>query len=91
MFGAKFLYQGIQWRIQDGDSVHFWKDKWMHNGPLIENNALNVSIVDTQLKVKDFLINDNWNLRMLHDAVDQDNVAIFIKTPASMHSVEMTK
>lgn len=84
VFGAKLLHQGIQWRIGDGDSVHFWKDKWLSSGPLIDK-ARNVSLIDTQLKVRDFLINDDWNLRMLHDIVDNETVANIVKTPAAVY------
>ncbi|KAL5785608.1 hypothetical protein ACOSQ2_008000 [Xanthoceras sorbifolium] len=65
-FGAKLLSSGINWRIGNGNSVHFWTDVWASDCGSLANHAA-VALNDTLLseKVKDYVVEAGWNLRKL--------------------------
>ncbi|KAL5733231.1 hypothetical protein ACOSQ2_032923 [Xanthoceras sorbifolium] len=65
-FGAKLLSSGINWRIGNGNSVHFWTDVWASDCGSLTNHAA-VALNDTLLseKVKDYVVEAGWNLRKL--------------------------
>ncbi|KAL5742374.1 hypothetical protein ACOSP7_029106 [Xanthoceras sorbifolium] len=65
-FGAKLLSSGINWRIGNGNSVHFWTDVWASDCGSLANHAA-VVLNDTLLseKVKDYVVEAGWNLRKL--------------------------
>ncbi|KAL5840970.1 hypothetical protein ACOSQ4_013578 [Xanthoceras sorbifolium] len=65
-FGAKLLSSGINWRIGNGNSVHFWTDVWASYCGTLANHAA-VALNDTLLsdKVKDYVVEAGWNLRKL--------------------------
>ncbi|KAL5846682.1 hypothetical protein ACOSQ3_010206 [Xanthoceras sorbifolium] len=66
IFGAKLLSSGINWRIGNGNSVHFWTDVWASDCGSLANHAA-VALNDTLLseKVKDYVVEAGWNLRKL--------------------------
>ncbi|KAL5856671.1 hypothetical protein ACOSQ3_004129 [Xanthoceras sorbifolium] len=65
-FVAKFLSCGINWRVGNGNLVHFWTDVWVSDcGPLANHASvvLNYSLLSE--KVKDYVVEASWNLQKL--------------------------
>ncbi|KAL5733002.1 hypothetical protein ACOSQ2_032694 [Xanthoceras sorbifolium] len=63
---TKLLSSGINWRIGNGNSVHFWTDVWASDCGSLANHAA-VALNDTLLseKVNDYVVEAGWNLRKL--------------------------
>ncbi|KAL5858720.1 hypothetical protein ACOSQ4_000016 [Xanthoceras sorbifolium] len=65
-FSAKLLSLSINWRVGNGNYVHFWTDVWASDcGPLA--NHASVVLNDSLLseKVKDYVVEAGWNLQKL--------------------------
>ncbi|KAH7568757.1 hypothetical protein JRO89_XS06G0045300 [Xanthoceras sorbifolium] len=64
-FGTKLLSSGINWRIGNSNSVHFWIDVWASDCGSLVNHA-SVVLNDTLLseKVKDYVWNFIWKLKL---------------------------
>ncbi|CAN1844818.1 Putative ribonuclease H protein At1g65750 [Linum perenne] len=61
---------GLQWAIRDGKRTRFWLDKWVDNGDVLVDHALNVTRIDPNLLVSDCCNPDGtWNLNFLHSAL----------------------
>ena len=63
-YGASLLRNGLTWRIGNGASALFWKDRWSGAG-ILKEYALDSSLVDNDLVVQDFWSNNDWDKVLL--------------------------
>ncbi|KAI0498937.1 hypothetical protein KFK09_019835 [Dendrobium nobile] len=70
----------IQWGVGEGE-ISFWQDNWM--GVSSIDRYLNTHTI-SNVKVKEFFINDNWNIALLRDALPNEIVDLIIKIPVQM-------
>lgn len=64
LYGAQLLRSGMCWRVRNGNLIKFWNDNWTGLGAL-SAFALNPDAIDTDILVKDFWSNDDWNFQLL--------------------------
>lgn len=81
-FGASLLRQGLIWRIGNGASVFFWTDHWSDCG-LLADKALDPSMVDNELLVQDFWIDNDWDITLLYACLPPEVVEKILCTPTS--------
>ncbi|KAI0519460.1 hypothetical protein KFK09_006908 [Dendrobium nobile] len=70
----------IQWGVGEGE-ISFWQDNWI--GVSSIDRYLNTHTI-SNVKVKEFFINDNWNIALLRDALPNEIVDLIIKIPVQM-------
>lgn len=71
------------WRIGDGASTHFWTDKWSSVG-ILSDHALDTSLIDNDLLVQDFWVNNEWDKVLLYACLPPDIVEQITCIPISM-------
>ncbi|CAN1131278.1 Putative ribonuclease H protein At1g65750 [Linum perenne] len=48
-----YVEDGLQWSIRDGKSTRFWLDKWVNDGTVLIDQAINITRIDPSLTVSD--------------------------------------
>lgn len=81
-FGASLLRQGLYWRIGNGETAHFWIDNWSGCGTLC-TFAMDPTIIDEELLVHDFWINNEWDDSLVYACLPPDIVAQTLCIPIS--------
>ncbi|CAN1188831.1 Putative ribonuclease H protein At1g65750 [Linum perenne] len=62
-----YVEDGLQWSIRDGKGTRFWLDKWVNDGTVLIDQALNITRIDPTLTVSDCCNSDGtWNMDLLH-------------------------
>ncbi|XP_056685626.1 uncharacterized mitochondrial protein AtMg00310-like [Spinacia oleracea] len=66
----EILHKGIRWKIENGKSINFWLDNWVIQDNLLNHLNLNISNVNTNLLVSDFILpNHDWDRTKLAGTV----------------------
>ncbi|CAN1801373.1 Putative ribonuclease H protein At1g65750 [Linum perenne] len=66
---------GIQWSINNGRNTHFWTDRWVDNGVVLIDHAINISGVNPNLRVAEVCsVEGEWNLNFLLTNLPHDTV-----------------
>lgn len=81
-FGASLLRQGIIWRIGNGESTHFWTDNWSSIG-ILSNLAIDPSMIDEDLLVQNFWVENEWDSIMLYACLPAEIVERILCIPIS--------
>ncbi|CAN1131281.1 Putative ribonuclease H protein At1g65750 [Linum perenne] len=62
-----YVEDGLQWSIRDGKSTRFWLDKWVNDGTVLIDQAINITRIDPSLTVSDCCnLDGTWNMDLLH-------------------------
>ncbi|PRQ26177.1 putative RNA-directed DNA polymerase [Rosa chinensis] len=80
LFGAELVKKGIIWRIGHGNSIKFWTDHWLKNGPLI-NLARTTENIDFNISVRDSWTNGGWNISFLEQFFEEDIINKILSMP----------
>ncbi|CAN1787933.1 Putative ribonuclease H protein At1g65750 [Linum perenne] len=69
------VVNGLHWSIRDGQSTHFWTDRWVDSGVVLADHALNVQGVDNSLLVSQACSDlGEWNVDFLTSVLPHDIV-----------------
>ncbi|CAL8995128.1 unnamed protein product [Prunus brigantina] len=80
MYGAQLLRQGMSWRLGRGDNALFWKDHWLHEGPLLHQGGV-LNVVEQDCTVDSFFKNRWWDIDKLRGVVAEEIVQKIINFP----------
>ncbi|CAN1800039.1 Putative ribonuclease H protein At1g65750 [Linum perenne] len=70
---------GLQWTIRDGKRARFWLDKWVDDGTVLVDHALDITRIDPTLAVADCCNPDGtWNLSFLHETLLPSSIPLVI-------------
>lgn len=78
----KLLGNGLRWRVGNGAHIRIWEDPWLPKPTTFKPRALNGR---QYTKVKELLIGDGgeWNVKVLQQVFQNDDVEIIRKMPVS--------
>lgn len=79
-YSASLLRHGLVWRIGNGEDVHFWSDSWSGCGPIYDQ-SLDPFLVDNDLLVQDFLLDNDWDATLLYACLPSDVVVKILSIP----------
>ncbi|CAL8098739.1 unnamed protein product [Prunus armeniaca] len=85
MYGAQLLRQGMSWRLGRGDNALFWKDHWLHEGPLLHQKGV-LNAVEQDCTVGSFFKNRWWDNDKLRGVVTKEIVQKIINFPIGVGS-----
>ncbi|KAL5760145.1 hypothetical protein ACOSQ2_018983 [Xanthoceras sorbifolium] len=75
LYDAKFIIEGLLWRVGNGKTISFWNDNWVPNIRIVrEHSLIELDNQDLSLKVESFLVGSSWNLGMLYKYLPNDLV-----------------
>lgn len=75
------LRDGLQWRIGDGNSAHFWTDCWLDK-PLIEMTSQLPGSIDLTAKVSDFILDHGiWDSSKVYSLLPRELAAHVLGYP----------
>ncbi|OMO98116.1 hypothetical protein COLO4_14116 [Corchorus olitorius] len=63
--GREVLVKGLKWRLGTGNTVSFWKDKWLANVRLIDTAIIPVDEAEANKTVDHYYDDDGWNVEKL--------------------------
>ncbi|CAL8168851.1 unnamed protein product [Prunus armeniaca] len=85
LHGAALLRKGMLWRIGDGGTVKFWKDNWVFDAPLNQNDS-GVHICDPDSVISSFYRDGWWDMEKLRAALPDELVQRVISCPVGFNS-----
>ncbi|CAL8105061.1 unnamed protein product [Prunus armeniaca] len=85
LHGAALLRKGMLWGIGDGGTVEFWKDNWVFDAPLNQNDS-GVDICDPDSVISSFYRDGWWDMEKLRVALPEELVQRVISCPVGFNS-----
>ncbi|KAF7830690.1 putative glycerophosphodiester phosphodiesterase, protein kinase RLK-Pelle-LRK10L-2 family [Senna tora] len=78
--------QGLKWNLGDGNTVRFWKDRWVPDCPILEE----VDVTQLELRnfkevVSDYITDDHWDVAKLRRWFGEDIVRRILALPTPSH------